>query len=90
MAQNTTATKKPAATADKAAKQPAGSAVDKQQYKYIALGIGVIVLGFLLILEGWSDGSKSFSFTRTLAPGVVCAGIAIEIYAIMRKPKNME
>ncbi|MDR1406248.1 MAG: DUF3098 domain-containing protein [Prevotellaceae bacterium] len=97
MVQNTTATKKPAATADKAAKQTAWFAVDKQNYKYIALGFGVIVLGFLLMLGGRSDnpdvfdGSKLFSFTRvTLAPVVVIAGFVIEIYAIMRKPKTTE
>jgi hypothetical protein len=90
--------KKPAAaTAEKSAKQTAGFAVDKQNYKYIALGFGVIVLGFLLMLGGGSDnpdtfdGSKLFSFTRiTLAPIVVIAGFALEIYAIMRKPKTTE
>lgn len=85
------------ATTDKAAKQTAWFAIDRQNYKYMAIGFGVIVLGFLLMLGGGSDnpdvfnGEKLFSFTRiTLAPIVVIAGFAIEVYAIMRKSKTPE
>jgi hypothetical protein len=99
MAQKIGTTKKTTATAttDKSAKQTAEFAIDRQNYKYMAIGFGVIVLGFLLMLGGGSDnpdvfdGAKLFSFTRiTLAPIVVIAGFAIEVYAIMRKPKTTE
>ncbi|MDR3132533.1 MAG: DUF3098 domain-containing protein [Prevotellaceae bacterium] len=98
MAQKNITTKKTAAVAtDKAAKQTAWFAIDRQNYKYIAIGFGVIVVGFLLMLGGGSDnpeafdGAKLFSFTRiTLAPIIVIAGFAIEVYAIMRKPKTTE
>ncbi|MDR2359015.1 MAG: DUF3098 domain-containing protein [Prevotellaceae bacterium] len=94
---NITAKKTAAAATDKAAKQTAWFAVEPQNYKYIAIGFGVIVVGFLLMLGGGSDnpdvfdGAELFSFTRiTLAPVVVIAGFAIEVYAIMRKPKTPE
>ncbi|MDR0694788.1 MAG: DUF3098 domain-containing protein [Prevotellaceae bacterium] len=94
---NITAKKTAATTTDKAAKQTAWFAIDQQNYKYIAAGFGVIVVGFLLMLGGGSnnpdvfDGAELFSFTRiTLAPVVVIAGFAIEVYAIMRKPKTPE
>ncbi|MDR0581591.1 MAG: DUF3098 domain-containing protein [Prevotellaceae bacterium] len=94
---NSTVKKTVATTTDKGAKQTAWFAIDRQNYKYIAIGFGVIVLGFLLMLGGGSDnpdvfdGAKLFSFTRiTLAPVVVIAGFAIEVYAIMRKPKTPE
>lgn len=98
MAQKNSTIKKTVVTAtDKAAKQTAWFAIDRQNYKYIAIGFGVIVVGFLLMLGGGSDnpdvfdGAKLFSFTRiTLAPVVVIAGFAIEVYAIMRKPKTPE
>ncbi|MDR2801838.1 MAG: DUF3098 domain-containing protein [Prevotellaceae bacterium] len=98
MAQKTITTKKTVAAAtDKAAKQTAWFAIDQRNYKYIAIGFGVIVVGFLLMLGGGSndpdafDGAQLFSFTRiTLAPIIVIAGFAIEAYAIMRKPKTTE
>jgi hypothetical protein len=92
--------KKTSAPAKKtaAASKPVKSfAVDKKNYKYIALGLGVMVVGFLLMLGGGSsdpnvfDGSKLFSFTRiTLSTILVVAGFVIEIYAIMKKPKTRE
>jgi hypothetical protein len=83
------------ASTDKAAKQTAWFAIDRQNYKYMVLGFCVIVLGFILMLGGGSDspdvfdGARLFSFMRiTLAPIAVIAGFAIEIYAIMHKPKT--
>jgi len=68
-------------------------AIDKQNYKYMAIGLGLIVLGFLFMLGGGSNdpnvfNEKIFSFTRiTLAPLLVIAGFAVETYAIILKPK---
>ena len=65
-----------------------------ENYKLLAIGFGIMILGFLLMLGGKSDDSnvfneKMFSFRRiTLAPIVVLAGFAFEIWAIMKKPKE--
>lgn len=65
-----------------------------ENYKLLAIGFGIIVLGFLLMLGGKSDdpnkfSEEIFSFRRiTLAPVVVLAGFIFEIWAIMKKPKE--
>jgi len=61
-------------------------------YQYIAIGFGLIVLGLLLMLGGnmkdpnvW-DESVIYSFRRTvLAPIVILAGLAVEVYAIFKR-----
>ncbi|MDR1347889.1 MAG: DUF3098 domain-containing protein [Prevotellaceae bacterium] len=70
-------------------------AMHRQNYKFMAIGCVVIVLGFLLMIGGGNadpaqfDASKMFSFQRiTLAPVIVVAGFIFVGYAIMRKPKN--
>ncbi len=63
-------------------------------YKLMLIGFGIIVLGFLLMMGGGSDdpdvfNEAMFSFRRiTLAPIVVLAGFAFEIYAIMIKVRR--
>ena len=69
-------------------------AFDRENYKWVIIGLAFIVIGFLLMAGGGSNDpdvfSKGiFSFQRlTLAPLLVLAGYVIEIYAIMKKPKN--
>ncbi len=66
----------------------------RQNYKILLLGLGFILVGFLLMMGGGTDSPDEFNeamfgFQRlTLAPILVLAGFAIEIYAIMKKPKN--
>jgi hypothetical protein len=66
----------------------------KQNYKILLLGLGFILVGFLLMMGGGSDSPNEFNeamfgFQRlTLAPIFVLTGFAIEIYAIMKKPKK--
>jgi hypothetical protein len=71
-----------------------GFALAKENYIYLIIGFVVIILGFLLMMGGKSsdpavfDPKELFSFRRiTLAPVVVLAGFAFEIWAIMKKPK---
>lgn len=64
----------------------------KQNYLFMAIGVGLIALGMILMLGGsmkdpnvW-DESMIYSARRTvLAPIVILAGLATEIYAIFRK-----
>jgi hypothetical protein len=65
----------------------------KENYKLMAIGVVIIVIGFLLMTGGKAASPDQFnpdvfSFRRiTLAPIVVLFGFAFEIYAIMKKPK---
>ena len=71
-----------------------GFALGKENYKLMAIGFAVIVLGFILLAGGGSDdpnvfSEDIFSFRRlTIAPIVLLAGFIFEIYAIMKKPKD--
>jgi hypothetical protein len=71
-----------------------GFALGKQNYKLMAIGFAIIVIGFIFMAGGKSDDPKVFSgdifsFRRiTFAPLVVLAGFVFEIYAIMKKPKD--
>lgn len=68
---------------------------DKENRMWMAIGGAVIILGFLLMIGGKSTDPNVFnkeevySFRRiTLAPILIIAGIIIEIYGIMKKPKD--
>lgn len=65
----------------------------KENFILLAIGFGIIVLGYLLMSGGGSDDPNVFnenelySFRRiTLAPIVIVVGFVFEIYAIMKKP----
>ncbi len=68
-------------------------AFQKENYMYMFIGLGLLALGFLLMIGGGSDISTKFStaifdFRRlTLAPILILAGYGVEIYAIMKRPK---
>ena len=68
---------------------------DKQNYLWMVIGAVTIILGFLLMIGGKSadpnvfNKDEVYSFRRiTLAPILIVAGLIIEIYAIMKKPKD--
>jgi hypothetical protein len=58
------------------------------------IGLAVIAIGFILMAGGGSDdpnvfNPEIFSWRRIrLAPTVVLIGFAIEVYAILLKPKS--
>lgn len=70
---------------------------DKQNYTWMLIGFGIIVLGFLLMYgktddifnnaEVFETGKRSFSSVLhvTIAPIVVLIGFAVEVYAIFKK-----
>jgi hypothetical protein len=69
-------------------------ALGRENYKLLAIGFGIIVIGFILMIGGATDdpnvfNPEIFSFRRiTLAPLVLLFGFIFEIYAIMKKPKD--
>ena len=71
-------------------------ALGRENYKLLAIGFAIIVVGFLLMLGGKSPSPDKFSYNIfsfrriTLAPIVVLAGFVFEICAIMKKPKETE
>jgi membrane-bound ClpP family serine protease len=71
-----------------------GFALGKENYKLMAIGFAIIIIGFILMAGGGSDDPNVFnpdifSFRRiTLAPVLLLFGFLFEIYAIMKKPKS--
>jgi len=69
-------------------------AFGKENYRLLIIGLVVIIVGFLLMIGGGSDdpnvfSDDIFSFRRmTLAPILILAGYIIEIFAIMKKPRD--
>jgi hypothetical protein len=84
--------KQPAKAVEKDSR--AGFAFGKENYRLLLIGLGLIVIGFLLMIGGGSDDPSKFSsdifnFRRlTLAPILILAGYVVEIFAIMKKPKD--
>lgn len=69
---------------------------DKENYMWMIGGVALILIGFFLMAGGKSANPHEFhydeiySFRRiTLAPIVVLLGFAVEVYAIMKKPKEI-
>jgi hypothetical protein len=70
---------------------------DKENYMWMIGGVVLILIGFMLMSGGKSPSPNEFhydevySFRRiTLAPIVLLLGFAVEIYAIMKKPKAVK
>lgn len=65
--------------------------ITKKNYLYMLVGVLIIVLGFVLMSGGGEHTATEFdesifSFRRiTLAPIVVIAGFAFEVFAIMKR-----
>lgn len=68
-------------------------AFDKVNYILLAIGMAIVVLGFILMSGGASTETAYnpdiFSVRRIKVAPVVCLfGFLSMIYAVMRKPKN--
>ena len=68
-------------------------AFDKMNYILLAVGMAVLVLGFILMSGGSSSEAAYdpdiFSARRIKVAPVVCLlGFVSMIYAVIRKPKN--
>lgn len=74
---------------------PSSSLFGKENYVWIVAGLAVIALGLILMAGGKSDDPNVFdpkevySTTRiTVAPILILLGLALEVFAIFRKPKK--
>ncbi len=71
-----------------------GFAFGKENYRIMIIGLVVIAIGYILMIGGGSDdpnvfNPEIFNFMRlTISPVVILAGFGIEIFAIMKKPKD--
>ena len=69
-------------------------AIPYKNISYILVGLGVMILGYILMLGGGTDdpgtfNPRMFSFTRiVLAPVVILLGMAVEVFAIMYRGKE--
>ncbi|MDC1325130.1 MAG: DUF3098 domain-containing protein [Flavobacteriales bacterium] len=65
---------------------------ERKNYKFMLIGIAVIVLGFILMTGGGSDDPNVFNpeiynWRRIrLAPALILIGFGIEVYAILLNP----
>jgi len=78
----------------KEAKESEKFIFEKENYKFMIIGLIVIAVGFILMAGGGSDDPNVFNpdifnWRRIrLAPTVILIGFAIEVYAILLKPKS--
>lgn len=70
---------------------------DKENYMWMAGGIALIFIGFMLMSGGKSANPHEFHYDEiygfrriTLAPLLLLAGFGVEVYAIMKKPKQTD
>jgi hypothetical protein len=74
-----------------------GKLFEKENFKWMLIGVAVLILGFILMAGGHTDDPNVFNkeevySTRriTIAPIIILIGLVIEIYAIFRQPKATE
>jgi hypothetical protein len=67
---------------------------NKKNYTLVIIGLAFVAIGFILMAGGGSDDPAVFNeeiFNNrriTWAPLLILVGFGIEIFAIMRKPKE--
>jgi hypothetical protein len=89
--------KKAAVTPDKKqiAARKSSALFGRENYKWMIIGLIVIVIGLLLMIGGKSpdpnvfDPKEVYSARRiTVAPILILLGLGLEIFAIFRRPDN--
>lgn len=69
-------------------------AFSKENYYIILAGIGILALGYILMIGGGSDDPKEFNpeiFSAqriTVAPITLLIGFGVVLYGIMKSPKQ--
>lgn len=66
----------------------------KDNYKWMLIGLVILAIGFFLMAGGKSTNPSAFNdkdiyspMRITVAPILIVAGLLMEIFAIMKKPK---
>ena len=78
-------------THEQRSKLPSNFAFGRSNYIWLGIGIGILIVGYLLMSGGGSEDpnvfdESIFSARRiTLAPTVVLAGYGVIFYAILKK-----
>lgn len=68
-------------------------AIPRKNVRYVIAGLGIMILGYVLMMGGGSDdpnvfNDAMFSTTRTvIAPVLILAGMVVEIWAVMYRGK---
>ena len=85
---------KTTATKTVVVKQPLTSLFTKDNYKWMAIGAAVVILGMFIMRGGKNENPNTFDYNVvystmriTVAPILILAGLMIEVYAIFKKPK---
>ncbi len=66
----------------------------RENYKYLILGLILLMAGFLLMAGGGSDDPDVFSYSLfnfqrlVLSPLLIIAGFVVEFFAIMKRPNK--
>ena len=85
---------KPKAGFKEGSLKASGFAFGKENYRLLLIGLAFLVAGFLLMIGGGAEDRTEFSYDifnfrrLTLAPILILIGYVIEIFAIMKKPKD--
>ena len=67
-------------------KKKNGFAFSKENYKWMLIGLGTILLGFIIMsLDGEQHGQGFLGLT--LGPIVIVSGFVLEFFAIFKKSK---
>lgn len=84
------------ATAERKETSPNTLAFSKENYYIILGGIGLLALGYILMIGGGSDDPTKFNpeiFSPqriTVAPVTILLGFVVVLYGIMKAPKKKE
>jgi hypothetical protein len=89
--------KSTATTSKKQVNAGIGNLFDRENYKWMIIGVVVMLLGWLLMAGGASKDPNIFNKNEvystmriTIAPIVIVAGLVIEVYALLKAPKNTQ
>lgn len=69
-------------------------AFGKENYIWMTVGVVLLIFGYILLVGGGSSNPNEFNYalfnTRRLviSPIIIVGGLVIEVYAIMKNPKQ--
>ena len=85
---------------EQVAKQPSTFYFGKENYKWMMIGLGLIVLGFILMMgpdantvdgkfdpNSWNEDIFSIRRVR-IAPFLVISGFVVQVFAILKRPSK--